>query len=52
MELTHHHCNKHHAEKLCFKIIKLALHAASVAAAFLLVDEVHRVHKAIKERKE
>lgn len=33
---------------LGFKIAKLALKAASVAAAFCLVHEVHKVHKAIK----
>lgn len=32
---------------LGFKIAKLALEAASVAAAYCLVKEVHKVHKAI-----
>lgn len=35
--------------KLAFKIVKLALQAASVAAAFCLVKEVHKVHHAVKK---
>ena len=34
---------------LGFKIAKLALQAASVAAAFCIVKEVHKVHKSIKK---
>lgn len=38
------HCGIH----LAFKITKLVLKAAGVAAAFCLVKEVHKVHKAIE----
>lgn len=37
---------------LGFKIAKLALQAASVAAAFCLVKEVHKVHHSIKKLRE
>lgn len=33
---------------LGFKIAKLALQAASVAAAFCIVKEIHRVHRSIE----
>ena len=35
---------------LGFKIAKLALSAATVAAAFCLTHEVHKVHKAIEKK--
>lgn len=47
MELHHKDC--HCGIKLAFKITKLVLQAASVAAAFLLVEEVHKVHHSIKK---
>jgi len=34
---------------LCLSIVKIALKAAAVAAAFCIVKEVHKVHKAIEE---
>lgn len=37
---------------LGFKIAKLALQAAAVAAAFCLVKEVHKVHHSIKKLRE
>lgn len=40
----HGHCGLH----LAMKIAKLALQAASVAAAFCLVKEVHKVHRAVE----
>lgn len=46
MEEKHaEHCALH----LCFKITKIVLQAASVAAAFCMVKELHKVHKAIKK---
>lgn len=36
---------------IALSIIKLALKAASVAAAFCIVSEVHKVHKAIESKK-
>ena len=50
MELNHH--KDHHCGlKLAYKIARVALHAATVAAAFLLVEEVHKVHHALKKEK-
>ena len=46
-EERHHHCMH-----VAFDIAKLALKVASVAAAFCIVKEVHRVHKAIEHRHE
>lgn len=43
-----HHC--HHGAHLGFAIAKLVLKAAGVAAAFCLVKEVHKVHRAIERR--
>ncbi|MDE5645743.1 MAG: hypothetical protein K2L59_10480 [Muribaculaceae bacterium] len=40
----------HFALHLGFKIAKLALEAAAVAAAFCLMKEVHKVHKAIEKK--
>ena len=40
----------HRGLRLGFKIAKLALRAAGVAAAFCLVKEVHKVHKSIERR--
>lgn len=50
MELKHEHCHaKHECLHVGLKIAKLLLKAAGVAAAFCLVKEVHRVHKAIEQ---
>lgn len=49
MENKHEECFALH---LGFKIAKLALKAAAVAAAFCLVKEVHKVHKAIEKKEE
>lgn len=47
------HEEKHDSSlHLAFDIAKLALKVASVAAAFCIVKEVHRVHKAIEHRHE
>lgn len=48
MENTNHgaRCALH----LAFKIAKLAFQAASVAAAFCIVHEVHKVHHAIEKK--
>lgn len=39
------------ALRLGFDIAKIMLKAAMVAAAFCAVKEVHKVHKAIEERR-
>lgn len=44
---THH---DHYGLHLGFKIAKLALKAASVAAAICMVKEIHKVHKAIERK--
>lgn len=44
------HCHEHLALHLGFKIAKLALEAAAVAAAFCMMKEIHKVHKAIEKR--
>ncbi|MCM1452675.1 MAG: hypothetical protein NC102_10475 [Clostridium sp.] len=36
---------------VAMKITKLALKVASVAAAFCMVSEIHKVHQAIDRRK-
>ena len=41
----------HSSMHLGFKIAKLGLKAAGVAAAFCLVKEVHKEHKAIESSK-
>lgn len=46
-----HHCEEHKGLHLGFKIAKLALKVAAVVAAFSLVKEVHKVHKAIEAKK-
>lgn len=50
MSHEHHHCD-HHAMHLGFKIAKLALKAASVAATICIAKEIHRVHKSIENHK-
>lgn len=45
--MDHKHEDKF-ALHLGFGIAKLALTAASVAAAFCMVKEIHKVHKAIE----
>lgn len=44
------HSEMHFALHLGFGIAKVVLKAAAVAAAFCLVKEVHKVHKAIEHR--
>ena len=46
MENVNH--DAHFGLHLGFKIAKLAMKAAMVAAGFCLVKEVHKVHKAIE----
>ena len=46
MEKKHEECEK--AMHIAFGITKIVLKAAAVAAAFCLVKEVHKVHKAIE----
>lgn len=46
----HDHGKIHEAMHLSMELAKIALRAASVAAAFCLVKEVHRVHKAIEKK--
>ncbi|MDE6077124.1 MAG: hypothetical protein K2G29_05270, partial [Muribaculaceae bacterium] len=50
MENKHEECEK--ALHIGFGVAKLVLKAAAVAAAFCLVKEVHKVHKAIEYYKE
>lgn len=47
-----HKQEDHFGLHLGLTIAKIALKAAAVAAAFCLVKEVHKVHKAIKHREE
>ena len=47
--MTHEH--ERPALHLAFKIAKLALRAASVAAAFCIVNEIPHVHKSIEAYK-
>lgn len=49
----HHHENHpvHFALHLGFEIAKIALKAASVAAAFCICKEIHKVHKGIEAHK-
>lgn len=47
MEEKKHECQ--HCLHVGMKIAKLVLKAAGVAAAFCLVSEVHKVHKAIEK---
>ena len=44
-----HDC--HSRQRMAFKIAKLALKVATVAAEFCLVKEVHNVHKAIERHR-
>ncbi len=46
MEKKHEECEK--ALHISLAVTKLVLKAAAVAAAFCLVKEVHKVHKAIE----
>lgn len=47
--MNHENCNGHFGLHLGFKIASLALKAATVAAAFLVMKELHKVHKAIEK---
>lgn len=46
MESKHEHCALH----VALAVSKLVLKAAAVAAAFCLVKEVHKVHRAVERR--
>jgi len=46
-----HHHEEDKGLHLGFKVAKFALKVAAVAAAFCLVKEVHKVHKAIGDNK-
>lgn len=48
--MNHETSHEHFALHLGFKIAGLALKAAAVTAAFLLMKEVHKVHKAIEKK--
>lgn len=48
--MSHEHHHEHSCLHLGFEIAKLALKAASVAAAFCMVHEIHKVHTSIKKR--
>lgn len=45
-----HKQEDHYGLHLGFSIAKVALKAAAVCAAFFLVKEVHKVHKAIEHK--
>ncbi|MDE6453872.1 MAG: hypothetical protein K2L27_06680 [Muribaculaceae bacterium] len=46
--MTHESC--HSALHVGFKVARLALQAAAVAAAFCMVKEIHKVHRSIERR--
>lgn len=48
--MHHENSNESFGLHLGFKIAALALKAAGVCAAFLLMKEVHKVHKAIEKK--
>ncbi len=48
--MSHHH-EENKRMHPGFKVAKFALKVAAVAAAFCLVNEVHKVHKAIDAKK-
>lgn len=48
--MSHEHHHDHFGLKLGFKIAKLMVSVASVAAACFMVKEIHKVHKAIEKR--
>ena len=50
--MNHENNGETFALHLGFKIAKLALEAAAVAAAFCLMKEVHKVHRAIERKEE
>lgn len=43
----HEHCHF----KVCMKVAKLVLQAATVAAGVCIAKEIHKVHKSIERRK-
>lgn len=47
--MSHEH-HAHSGLRLGFEIAKLGLKAATVAAAFLTVKEIHKVHKRLEEK--
>lgn len=42
--------DSHRCVHLAFEIAKVVMKAASVAAAFCMVKEIHKVHKSIERR--
>lgn len=46
------HSHESHDLHVALKIVKIALKAASVAAAFCIAKEIHKVHKAIEKKEE
>lgn len=54
MSHEHHHDCKHdhmHCVHTCLKVARVMLQAATVAAAFCGVKELHRLHKAIEKHR-
>lgn len=56
MSHEHHHHDEKHAAVHCavhvgLKVARVLLQAATVAAGFCVVKELHRVHKAIESHK-
>lgn len=49
--MKHDHSMARFGLHLGFEIARLAVKAAGVCAAFLMVKEIHQVHKKIEERK-
>lgn len=48
--MSHEHEHDHFGLHLGFKIAKLALKAATVAAGFCIAKEIHRVHRSIEAK--
>lgn len=50
--MRHEHEHEHFCLHVGLKIAKLVLEAASVAAAFCTVKELHKLHRHFEEKKE
>lgn len=50
--MKNNHEGGHSDLHVAFKITKLVLQAASVAAAFCIAKEIHRVHRSIEKKHE
>ena len=48
--MNHEKCEGHVGLMLGFKIAGLALKAGAVCAAFLIMKEIHKCHKAIEKK--